>query len=455
MTPYGLSSSLALSSSDRASVFRGLDRGLRLFGDVREGEGVTVIALTANLMLLLVAYYILKVAREPLILLGGGAEVKSYAAVGQSFLLVGVASAYGWLASRVGRLVLVGSVTLVFVSNLVIFWLVGSRGMAPRAVLGLCFFLWVGIFNLVTIAQFWSFAADLYDEAQGKRLFPVIGIGSSVGAVGGALLAERLIRVGSPFLLIIVSAGVLLVALVLTYVVDRREARRATTPSAAVHAPVAQGNAFKLVFGDRLLLLIGALILLLNVVTKTGDYVLDRMLIARAAHDAPLLGVGKTLYIAEFKARYFEWVNILEVVLQSFAVSRVIKYGGLGVALACAPVVSFLGYSGSFVLSSLHALLGLRIAESAVDYSLSNTSRQALWLVVSREAKYKGKQVVDSFVWRAGDVLSAGVVWTGVRLGMSARWFLAANVLVSILWIVAATFTAIEYRRRSRLLGSR
>src|SRR5450432_4148236 len=171
-----------------------LDFALRLFADVRAGEGPTVLLLTANVFLLLTAYYFLKVAREPLILLGGGAEVKSYASVGQSILLVAVTAIYGWLASRVGRMSLIAWVTVFFVGNLVVFWALGESG-AP---LGVPFFLWVGIFNLVTVAQFWSFAADIYSEEQGKRLFPIIGIGSSIGAVAGAWIADELFFIG-PF----------------------------------------------------------------------------------------------------------------------------------------------------------------------------------------------------------------------------------------------------------------
>jgi len=152
-----------------------------------------VLLLTLNVFLLLTAYYLLKVAREPLILLGAGAEVKSYASVGQSVLLVFVASFYGWLSARVGRIALLSSVTLFFAVNLGVFWALGTRGVS----LGVPFFLWVGIFNTVTIAQFWSFAAETYTEEQGKRLFPIVGIGSSIGAVGGATIAQPLVRVGS------------------------------------------------------------------------------------------------------------------------------------------------------------------------------------------------------------------------------------------------------------------
>jgi hypothetical protein len=106
---------------------------LALFGEVRPGEGTTVVLLTFNVFLILSAYYLLKVAREPLILLGGGAEVKSYTSVGQSILLVFVASFYGWLAARVGRAVLISCVSLFFIANLLIFFGLGRLGGRSKA----------------------------------------------------------------------------------------------------------------------------------------------------------------------------------------------------------------------------------------------------------------------------------------------------------------------------------
>jgi ATP:ADP antiporter, AAA family len=423
-----------------------LEFALGLFGDVQPGEATTALLLTVNLFLLLTAYYLLKVAREPLILLGGGAEVKSYSAVGQAILLVFVTNLYGWIAARVGRFVLIAYVTVFFAANLVLFAALGARGVP----LGVPFFLWVGVFNLVTVAQFWSFAADIYSEEQGKRLFPIIGIGSSVGAVGGAALADRLLRAGSPFLLMLVSAGILVATLALTYFVNARErARAAAGPRASKHdEPVGRGNAFALVFRDRYLLLLAALILILNISTKTGDYVLDRMLIAQAHVQAATHGVREAIYIGQFKARYFEWINVLEVVLQSLVVSRVIKYAGLRAALVLVPMVSLAGYGASLVAPVIGVLFATRVAESTLDYSLSQTVRQALWLVTSREAKYKAKQVVDSFVWRAGDTLSAGVVWTGTHFEMGLRRFIAFNVFVAIVWVSIAFLLGREYARR-------
>ncbi len=89
-----------------------------------------------------------------------------------------------------------------------------------------------------------------------------------------------------------------------------------------------------------------------------------------------------------------------------------------------------------------------RVIESSLDYSLSNTTRQALWLVTSREAKYKAKQVIDTFVVRAGDALSAGLVWVGARLALGPRSFLLMNVGLAATWVLAAWLVGLEWRRR-------
>jgi ATP:ADP antiporter, AAA family len=415
-----------------------------LFGEVRPGEATTALLLTANVFLILSAYYLVKVAREPLILLGSGAEIKSYAASGQSLLLVFVASAYGWLAARMNRIVLISCVTLFFIANLLVFALLGWRSVN----IGVPFFLWVGIFNVVTIAQFWSFAADTYTEEQGKRLFPIVGIGSSVGAVSGAWLAAPLIRGGTPFHLMLVSAGLMLCALGLTFAIHRREAD-GNGPNKPQSSPIASGNAFALVLRDRYLLVFAAMVLVLNFVTKSGDYVLDRMLLSQAADHAQRLGVSRLVYVGEFKARYFEWINTLGVVMQMFVVSRIVKYLGLRVALVLVPLASIVGYGASFVMPLVTVLFFGRVAESSLDYSLSNTTQQSLWLVTSREAKYKGKQVIDTFFKRAGDTTSAAVVWIGSHMAFGTRGFLAVNVVFSGVWILLAVLLGRAYAKRS------
>jgi len=179
-----------------------LDRALSLFTDVHAGEGASALLLAVNVFWLLAFYYILKTVRESLILSEGGAEVKSYASAGQALLLLLVIPAYGAIAARVNRVRLISLVSLFFASHLVIFYLLGAAGVR----IGVAFFLWIGIFNLVIVAQFWAFANDVYNNERGKRLFPLVGLGASLGAWLGAVMASELFTRLGPYRLLLFSA---------------------------------------------------------------------------------------------------------------------------------------------------------------------------------------------------------------------------------------------------------
>ena len=162
-----------------------LDRFLSLFASVRPAEGGTALLLMVNVFVLLTAYYIIKPVREALILSEAGAEIKSYASAGQAALLLLIIPLYGMLGSRVNRVWLINGVLAFFISNLAIFFFLGQLGVS----LGVVFYLWVGLFNVMLVAQFWAFANDIYTQKKGERLFGVVGIGASLGAILGAKLA--------------------------------------------------------------------------------------------------------------------------------------------------------------------------------------------------------------------------------------------------------------------------
>ena len=131
-----------------------VERLLAPIADVRREEVTSVLLMTLLIFLILAAYYMLKTAREVFILSEGGAEVKSYSSAGQAVLLLFLVPAYGAFASRVNRVQLVQWVTIFFVSHIVLFLLALSAGLH----IGIAYFLWVGIFNLMVIAQIWAFA---------------------------------------------------------------------------------------------------------------------------------------------------------------------------------------------------------------------------------------------------------------------------------------------------------
>ena len=227
-----------------------LDRALSLFTDVRAGEGTTAVLMLINIFVLLICYSVIKTVREPLILLGGGAEVRSYAAAGQALLLMGFVPLYSWFASRVDRARLLVGVTLFFIVCIELF----ASALAARVpYVGVAFFIWVGIFNMSLVAQFWSFASDIYSKEAGDRLFPIIVIGMTAGAPLGSLVAARLFRVGVHPQSILQISAMLLAASVLLYLwINRRDERRHQTPQPRMSS----SGGFQLVLRNKYLRMI-------------------------------------------------------------------------------------------------------------------------------------------------------------------------------------------------------
>jgi AAA family ATP:ADP antiporter len=428
-----------------------LDRLLRPFAEVRAGESITALLLMLNVFLLLTAYYIIKTVREPLILAGGGAEVKSYAAAGMAVLLLFLVPAYGKFASRVDRVKLVSWVTAFFASHLVGFY---ALALVKTPYLGVLFFLWVGIFNMMIVAQFWSFANDVYTPEQGKRLFAIVGFGATAGAIVGAWLAKVLIEPIGVYQLMLVGAGLLAGCIVLTRTVHARELRHAASVSRPEAAPLGAEGGFHLVFSNRYLLLLALLMLVLNFVNTNGEYLLGKMVKAEAALQLAAGAAGAadadtwtTNFIGGFYAEFFGWVNIFAAIAQAFLVSRILKKFGVRIALLFLPVIALGGY-GVLALAPMLAIVRLaKIAENAADYSIQNTARQALFLPTSREAKYKAKAAIDSFFVRGGDVLSSGLVFLGTQLHFTTQNFAIVNLALVGLWLVLVWRIGREYGR--------
>ena len=434
-----------------------LDRFLRLFADVRAGEGITAVLLMLNIFLLLASYYLLKTIREPLILTtSGGAEVKSYSSAAIAAILIVLVPVYSALASRVSRVRLINGVTAFFIACLVAFFLLNRAGVP----IGVAFFIWVGIFNLMVIAQIWAFANDVYTVEQGKRLFAIVGVGASLGAIAGSFFTGQLVDQLGPYPFMLAAAVLLGVTMILTNVINLREkasaeagsltagdrAEREGSPAASEgdgkkeDGKVRGRSGFALVLSDRYLLLIAMLMLLVNVVNTTGEYILSKTVVdVYAAGQAAGAQLDEKKVIGEFYGNYFTIVNILSALIQAFVVSRALKFLGVRGALFVMPMVSLLGYLSMAFIPVMGLIRGVKIAENSLDYSLQNTTRNALYLPTSREAKYKAKQANDTFFVRLGDLLSAGLVFAGTTwLAFTRTSFAMVTVVLVLVWLVIA-----------------
>ncbi len=375
--------------------------------------------------------------------------MKSYSSAGQALLLVILVPAYGAFASRVNRAQLIQWVTLFFVANLGLFVLALSAGLR----VGIVYFIWVGIFNVMVIAQFWAFANDLYTEEQGKRLFPLIGVGSSLGAWIGSMRAGVLVESFGPRRLLVGGAAALLVCIALARLVDRISAR-GKSPLAARSAEKLEGSrsGFGMILSDRYLLLIAVMTLLLNLVNSSGEYLFGRYVVA-AAEKVSTDPAARQAFIGQSYSSFFSYVNFIGFMLQMFVVSRVFRFLGVGRTLFIHPVVAFTGYAMMLKTPSFEAIRWLKIADNSLDYSVGNTTKQALWLPTSREAKYKAKQAIDSFCVRAGDVVQAGIIYVGEMAGTSTGGFAALNTMFAFGWLLTAVGLKKQLATRAREAG--
>lgn len=427
-----------------------LERVLGLFADVRAGEGWGALLLAANIFCLLGSYYLLKTARESLVLSEGSAEVKSYAAAAQALMLLGIVPLYGKVASSVNRSHLINGVMLFFVSHLVLFHQLATHGVH----VGVGFFLWVGVFNLMIVAQFWAFANDLYTVERGQRLFPFVGVGGSLGAWCGARAASKAMSAHlQPADLFLLAGLGLLVCVGLNYCVTRGlAASRAQKACLAEDRPLGPAGGLRLIVSDRYLRLIALLVILVNVVNTTGEYLLGRLVVADASRTiaAGLAhGFSKSQLIGIFYGDFFAWVNLASLTIQLLLVSRLFKRIGVGGALFILPLIALASYGLLAIVPLLAAVRVGKMLENSTDYSLQNTARHALFLSTSREAKFKAKQAIDALCWRAGDLLQAGIVFAGTRLAFGVRQFAAFNELLVILWIVVVIQIYREHKCRA------
>jgi AAA family ATP:ADP antiporter len=294
------------------------------------------------------------------------------------------------------------------------------------------------------VAQFWAFANDIYTQKTGERLFGVVGIGASLGAILGAWLAGLLFEPVGAYAMMLLSAGLLGVSMILTNWVHRREkvvteagaaARRGTAEK-----PLESAGGFQLILKSRYLLMIAFLVLISNCVNTTGEYILGQTVEqnAKASTAAGQDLEAQKSYIGQFYANFYFWVNLLGAGLQMFVVSRVMQHWGTGTALFFLPIIALGGYTVLALVPILSLIRVAKIFENSVDYSVQNTARHALFLPTSREAKYKAKAAVDSFFWRTGDMISGALVFAGTQLALTTRGFAAVNVVLVLVWLAIA-----------------
>ena len=406
------------------------------FTQIRRDEAGAVVASALCFFFILTALMVLRPAREALGM-QRGIEAVRWLFIGTAVVTLAVNPLFALLVSRTRRLVFITATYLFFGLSLLGFWavLVG----APRAigeVSGMVFFVWFSVFNLFATMVFWALMADRFALEQSKRLFGVISVGGTLGAIAGPWLASRLAEPLGTAGLLPVSAGLLGLAVAAAWAVARLQPKRPAAagaadpdaPPAVDERAVIGGSAwdgFRAVFRSPYLLGISAYVLILTVI---GTFIYFTRLQMVAA-----LGEDLDMRTGVF-ARLDFYTQVTTLVLQAVVAGHLMKRLGVHVTLALLPATAVLGFAGLALSASLVTLTIFQAAFSAVQRSLTRPARETLFTVVPREDKYKSKAFIDTFVYRGGDVIGAQLEGLLGRLAAGLGALVAVTIPLALAW---------------------
>jgi AAA family ATP:ADP antiporter len=326
---------------------------------------------------------------------------------------------------------------------------------------GILFYLFVGIFSVTLVAQFWAFSTDVYGPERGARLFPIIAIGAALGSTVGSWLGEHLVRLPSieAFDLILVALIPLGMALVLAAWTDRRgtygDPSGWTTQRWEEPAAPDNSGPYGLILKHRYLGATAAMIMVFTWVITSGDNILFSIVLESIAADLGALQLDPVAYqlalkeaTTAFYGDLYFWINLLTLLLQAFVVSRILNFGGMQALLLTTPFISLAAYASMVFVPILGLIKILKVAENSSMYSIQNTARQMLWLPTTKEMLYQAKPTVDTLFVRLGDGMAALTILFGTRLfSLENTGFVVINIALVLVWIALSTYLHHEHRR--------
>jgi len=421
---------------------------LQRFIQVRRGEGSAVVASALSFFFILTALMVIRPAREALGM-QRGIEAVRWLFIGTAVVTLAVNPLFALLVSRYRRIVFITATYVFFALSLLGFYLVLVG--APTAigeVSGMVFFVWFSVFNLFATMVFWALMADRFSLEQSKRLFGIISVGGTLGAIAGPWLASRLVGPLGTAGLLPVAAASLGLAVCAAWVVSRLQHQKPeatadpNAPPAVDDRAIIGGSAwrgFRAVFGSPYLLGISAYVLILTVISTFIYFTRLQMVAA--------LGSDLDMRTGVF-ARIDLYTQLTTLVLQAVVTGHLMKRLGVHITLALLPAIVVLGFVGLAISASLAALIVLQATFSAVQRSIIRPARETLFTVVPREDKYKSKAFIDTFVYRTGDVVGAQVEGLLGRLGMGLAALVSVTVPLALVWGVLGIWLGRAQQRR-------
>lgn len=393
--------------------------------------------------LIMTSYYILRAVRDEISSADRGNLQLLWTAV---FLVMLVAvPLYSWVASRWSRGIFVPLANRFFIACLVLFWL--SLVLLPetaRPWIDRVFYVWTSVFALFVVTVFWGLMADCFSNAQGRRLFAPIAVGSSVGAMLGSTITAALAAWVPTFALLLIACVPLELASWCAIVLHRNFATGDVREEGA-SAQAIEGNAWtgmKAVFASRYLMGIAVFIALMTFVS-TMLYYQQANVFAEAFADRG----ERTAFYAKV-----DWVvNALTIVFQVYLTARLVRWLGVGLALAAVPMVMALGFLSLGLYPTLVVLVTVQVIYRAGRYGLSKPAREMLWTVLGREEKYKAKPFLDAAVYRGGDLVSGWLYFGMAAIGLSVGAIALVAAPVAGIWALVG----LRLGRRERELAAK
>jgi AAA family ATP:ADP antiporter len=378
---------------------------------------------------LLCGYYVVRPMRDEMGV-AGGVEHLQWLFTGTFLVMLAAVPLFGWVSARFERRRFVPYVYYFFITHLLAFYLLFESNIR-HAYVARAFFIWASVFNLFVVSVFWSFMADIFSNAQARRLFGVIAAGGTAGAIAGPVLTTSLALPLGPSNLLLVSALLLGVA---AACIQRLNAWRAEQPEAPEAEPAARPMGGSILAGIRLAAgstyLLGICLLMLLFTTLATFLYFQQAHIVRDSFNDP---AQRTAVFAGMDLA----VNTLTVLMQVLLTGRLVRWIGLGWTLALLPLLLAAGFVWLGTAPLLAVLIVVQVLRRAGNYAIMRPAREMLYVVLSREEKYKAKNFIDTVVYRGGDASSAWVYagLSGLGLSLSALAFLAAPLALGLAWV--------------------
>lgn len=410
---------------------------LKKLVNFKSGEGKALFWSFAYFFFLMTAYYMLVPIRDAFGIRGGPQDLP-WLFLGTFIVSLLTAPLQAWIAAKLPRQRFVPVTYLFLVANILVFWFLLKSEIAPDLV-PKAFFIWIAVYSVFTVSIFWTFMSDLYSSEQGVRLFGFIAAGASLGNILGPKLNKLLIEPFGIANLLLVAGGLLIIAI---FCANRLEPAAAQLQAAdpkfvAASAgrekkPVGGGlfDGFGLMFKSSYLGGIGAWVFMLSLL-GTFLYLTQAHIVASYTEDLK----QRTSIFSEI---YF-WVGIVSLAVQILGTGRIIKAIGTGPALAILPLVFVAGFAGLMFTSALFAIAAFQALQRASNFGISNVARESLWPVVTRDEKFKAKNIVDGAVFRGADFVNA-FLYTGL-----AKIFSVQPVVAGIAAALAGGWAVLSF----------